>query len=576
MIDAVFYKTAAEFYSYSETIKINYMENNIKQMMLESISVIYDEAKSCRLQPAAFDKMEKELAIVSDYFGTNKIQSFFTSVIFAMNYGGSFVDMNDFVHYLDCNPMKMLEHKSELDELCNRGILEKAKIRHHRMQLEGSNEQYIVNKNITEAILQNKPFPTLSKVEIKDIIELLEEMSGFWARRNEDEIAAYEMFESIRILMKDYEHFQLISDINSLKLEDKEQCLLLNLIWKTVCGRESSELSPIVDILFESQSRKFSFLQEFINGENELIKMGLIELAESNFFNDTEIKLATKGADLLSSSGLKLFSNKKKRENIIFSDEIREKLLIFNEGEMKQLDLLRALLMEERMKDTVARLEAKGLPKGINVLLFGAPGTGKTETVLQLAKASGRDIMKVDISQSKSMWFGESEKIIKRIFTDYKTLLKESKRTPILFFNEADAIISKRRNIGNSSVSQTENAIQNIILEELENFEGIMIATTNLANNMDTAFERRFLFKVEFKKPELATKARIWMDKIPVLSDEDAKILAENYDFSGGQIENVVRKKEIHEILNGELVEFSLIREFCEEELLVKQPKIGF
>jgi SpoVK/Ycf46/Vps4 family AAA+-type ATPase len=304
--------------------------------------------------------------------------------------------------------------------------------------------------------------------------------------------------------------------------------------------------------------------------------MGLIEMAESNFFSDTEIKLAPKGSEMLNAAGLKLFNNKKRRDNFIVSDDIREKVLIFNEGEMKQLELLRGLLMEERMKDTVARLESKGLPKGINVLLFGAPGTGKTESVMQLAKASGRDIMKVDISQSKSMWFGESEKIIKRIFTDYKALLRDSKRTPILFFNEADAIISKRRNIGASSVSQTENAIQNIILEELENFEGIMIATTNLANNMDTAFERRFLFKVEFKKPETETKARIWMDKLPVLGSEDALVLAENFDFSGGQIENVVRKKEIHEILNGELVDFSLIREFCEEELLVKQSKIGF
>jgi hypothetical protein len=66
------------------------------------------------------------------------------------------------------------------------------------------------------------------------------------------------------------------------------------------------------------------------------------------------------------------------------------------------------------------------------------------------------------------------------------------------------------------------------------------------------------------------------MDKLPVLGSEDALVLAENFDFSGGQIENVVRKKEIHEILNGELVDFSLIREFCEEELLVKQSKIGF
>jgi hypothetical protein len=552
------------------------MENNIKQIMLESISVIYDEAKGCKLKPAAFDKMDKELNIVSDYFGTNKVQSFFTSVIFAMNYGGSFVDMNDFVHYLDCNPMKMLEHKSELDELCNRGILEKAKIRHHRMQLEGSNEQYILNKKISEAILQNKPFPAITKNEVKDIIELLEEMSAVWVRRNEDELSSYEMYEIMHSYFKEYAHFPLITSILALGLGNQENCLMLNLVWKTLCGRESSDLNAMVEILYDSQSKKFAFIQEFINGENELMKLGLVELAESNFFSDTEIKFSAKGAEFLSAAGLKLFKNKKKRDNIISASEIKEKVLIFNEGEMKQLDLLRGLLAEERLKETMSRLESKNLPKGINILLYGGPGTGKTETVFQLAKASGREILKVEISQSKSMWFGESEKIIKRIFTDYKALLKESSITPILFFNEADAIISKRRNIGNSSVSQTENAIQNIILEELENFEGIMIATTNLANNMDTAFERRFLFKVEFKKPEITTKALIWSEKINSLSDEEALILAGKYDFSGGQIENVVRKKEIHEILNGDDFNFSLLIEFCEEELLVKQNKIGF
>ena len=552
------------------------MENNIKQIMLESISTIYENAKSCRLSTNALDKMDKELAVVSDYFGTSRIQSFFTSVIFAMNYSGSFVDMNDFVHYMDCNPMKMLEHKFELDELCSRGILEKAKIRHHRMQLEGSNEQYIVNKKITEAILQNRPLPAISKEEINDVIELLEEMSNLWARRNEDEVSSYEMYELMQSYLKEHTHFPLITSILALGLGNQENCIMLNLVWKTLCGRESSDLNAMVEILYDSQSKKFAFIQEFINGENELLKLGLVEMAESNFFSDTEIRFSAKGADLLSAAGLKLFKNKKKRDNIISASEIKEKVLIFNEGEMKQLDLLRGLLAEERLKETMSRLESKNLPKGINVLLYGGPGTGKTETVFQLAKASGREILKVEISQSKSMWFGESEKIIKRIFTDYKALLKESSITPILFFNEADAIISKRRNIGHSSVSQTENAIQNIILEELENFEGILIATTNLANNMDTAFERRFLFKVEFKKPEIATKALIWSEKINSLSDEEALILAGKYDFSGGQIENVVRKKEIHEILNGDDFNFSLLIEFCEEELLVKQNKIGF
>jgi SpoVK/Ycf46/Vps4 family AAA+-type ATPase len=127
-----------------------------------------------------------------------------------------------------------------------------------------------------------------------------------------------------------------------------------------------------------------------------------------------------------------------------------------------------------------------------------------------LAIDTNREIMKVEISQSKSMWFGESEKIIKRIFTDYKAFAKESKQTPILLFNEADAILSKRNAAGSSNVAQTENAIQNILLEEFENFEGILIATTNLASNLDTAFERRFLYKVQFQKPSVNIRAKIW------------------------------------------------------------------
>ncbi|MFO8054206.1 MAG: AAA family ATPase [Bacteroidales bacterium] len=149
---------------------------------------------------------------------------------------------------------------------------------------------------------------------------------------------------------------------------------------------------------------------------------------------------------------------------------------------------------------------------------------------------------------------------------------------PILFFNEADAIISKRRSINNSPVSQTENAIQNIILEELENFQGIFIATTNLVKNMDKAFERRFLFKIEFQLPDLKAKAKIWKIKLPVLSESDCEVLAQRFDFSGGQIDNVVRKCEIHEVVHGKSVIFTDIIEFCNNELLAEKSNtaMGF
>jgi len=175
------------------------------------------------------------------------------------------------------------------------------------------------------------------------------------------------------------------------------------------------------------------------------------------------------------------------------------------------------------------------------------------------------------------MWFGESEKVVKKIFTDYKSFMESSEETPILFLNEADAIISKRGAIGKSNTRQTENAIQNIILEELENFEGILIATTNLADNLDSAFERRFLFKILFNLPSNSIRAEIWKTKLPSLSTEDCEFLAGKFNFSGGQIDNIIRKSEINEIVHGEVVSLENLLVFCSEETLVSQrASIGF
>jgi SpoVK/Ycf46/Vps4 family AAA+-type ATPase len=211
------------------------------------------------------------------------------------------------------------------------------------------------------------------------------------------------------------------------------------------------------------------------------------------------------------------------------------------------------------------------------VIFYGAPGTGKTETVYQIARQTRRDFFSVNISETKSMWFGESEKLIKSIFDRYNTLVKRSTIAPILLFNEADAVFGKRKEALTQSVDQTENAIQNIILQELETLEGIMIATTNLTQNLDPAFERRFLYKVEFKKPSIETKQAIWQTLIPSLHPETAAELAAGYDFSGGEIENIARKRTVEFILTGVEPTAEQLHEFCKAELLNKKHgKIGF
>jgi SpoVK/Ycf46/Vps4 family AAA+-type ATPase len=173
---------------------------------------------------------------------------------------------------------------------------------------------------------------------------------------------------------------------------------------------------------------------------------------------------------------------------------------------------------------------------------------------MQLARRTGRDIMQVNFSEIKSMWVGESEKNIKALFDEYRQKVKTYLITPILLFNEADAIIGKRQEGAERAVDKMENSIQNIILQEMETLDGILIATTNLAQNMDKAFERRFLYKIRFDEPTVEARTSIWREMLPTLDVEDAKKLAERYDFSGGQIENIARHYAIDAILHGNAV----------------------
>jgi SpoVK/Ycf46/Vps4 family AAA+-type ATPase len=124
-----------------------------------------------------------------------------------------------------------------------------------------------------------------------------------------------------------------------------------------------------------------------------------------------------------------------------------------------------------------------------------------------------------------------------------------------------------------------ENAMQNIILQEMENLEGIMIATTNLTGNLDTAFERRFLYKVEFPKPTPNESKHIWHAMLPEISEMEAFELAKQYAFSGGQIENIARKQLVNAVLTGEdKVSMEAIKEACKTELFKNSSmkRIGF
>ena len=254
------------------------------------------------------------------------------------------------------------------------------------------------------------------------------------------------------------------------------------------------------------------------------------------------------------------------------------KELFYNPKEREQIERLAALIDPEHLTAIYEKMTAKGLRTGFTCLFYGAPGTGKTETVYQLARKTGRKILEADVAQLRNCYIGETEKNVRKLFQDYRLANTEEELTPILLFNEADAILGKRMEGASRAVDRMENSVQNILLQELEDFSGIFIATTNFTTNLDPAFERRFLYKIRFDKPELEPRSRIWKAQFPSLTDEEALSLAGEFFLSGGQIENVVRKSTVDNILSGTECTLEQLRTYCKEEFIAnnKTNKIGF
>jgi SpoVK/Ycf46/Vps4 family AAA+-type ATPase len=315
------------------------------------------------------------------------------------------------------------------------------------------------------------------------------------------------------------------------------------------------------------------------DGSHNLIERNYVEFANNGGFKDLEHwKLTDKvKKDLLT----ELKGKKNFKENMILFNKIQCKKMFYNQREAIEVEKITSLLQEDNFSKIQNRLDDKGMRKGFACLLSGGPGTGKTETAYQIARLTKRNIMVVDISSTKSCWYGESEKKIKEIFDNYRHAVENSKTAPILLFNEADAVIGKRKMGGenNHSITQTENTVQNIILQEMENLNGILIATSNLVQNMDNAFERRFLYKIKFENPSLKNRAGIWQSLLSDLPENQAVELSTRFELSGGQIENIARKVEVDWITDGKKTDIAALTQYCKDEAqngFNASKKIGF
>ena len=511
------------------------------------------------------------LTVCSGILGITTLQALLFSNI--LNRSES-ISLEELARLLKVTRVQCLKYLDDLDALAKKRLIRKLNGR------SNADFCYLVPFEVIQALREGKTFtpPRFCDLSKDEFFYHLKRL--FSELMDNDKVYQFLSGKNNGIFLIDF--------INLL--DDNIQLEFVKNIYKLSLSKANLFfLSYLCTMFYINQEDVFSLHKldnfEYINENvkidiNKLFELKLIEYWGEDFKDKDHIVLTNKALTELLGITETLLKSKKDTE-LINNENILKRELFYNEDDRRQIEQLTGLLYEDNFIKVRERLKIKGMRTGFSCLFFGAPGTGKTETAYQIARISGRDIMPIDISMTKSCWFGESEKIIKDIFIQYHHMVKKASirnlPVPIILLNEADAIINKRKNTSISGVAQTENAIQNIILEELEKLDGILIATTNLTENIDTAFERRFIYKIEFQKPCIETRQSIWRNFIPELTAEDANKIATAFDFSGGQIENIARKRTIAGILNGNDPEFTDLIKMCGEETMLKNDiKIGF
>jgi len=528
--------------------------------IFDYMELIVESSKKSGLDKCLCDqKLKTGFDFITAKLGISPIQTVLFSH-FMERSARNQIPISEIAESIKCSTIRIIKYMNECEELEKKRLI--------RCSRDKDTIFYRVPSDVRESLRKNNEFRPES-IENLDINKFFAALDKLLNERQNNELTfetlAFELTALIGLNM----HLEFCKKLMSFNLSKNDLILLIYFCFLFGNNNDDNIGAHDFEFLFDDRSEFHHTSRLLSTGDHILIVNKIMEFNNDQGYYDSESwKLSDKAKNELMSE---LIINKKRnvKKGIIKFDTISRKKMFYNERETKEINKLSSFLQEENYQNILKRLDGKGMRKGFACLFSGGPGTGKTETVFQIAHETKRNIMKVDISQLKSCWYGESEKKVKAVFDDYRDAVDGSEITPILLFNEADAVIGKRNVFlnGRGAVDQTENTIQNIILEELEKLSGILIATTNLTQNMDSAFERRFLYKITFDKPSLESRKGIWNALLPDITENMAVELSSKYDLSGGQIENIARKTEVDSIINGDNLSLETLKQYCKEEI---------
>lgn len=548
---------------------INFNENPI----LKSISLIFEHRENLFQDTEKQKIIKKNLLLLEKFFELDRPQSILFSLAIADQLLGESNSIKRSMKTLGFESLMIMQASQFTLELRKKGWVEFSDRR------GGSRRDEIqVSKKVIDAVKtgdKSKLFQhanlTLSEVilELRNLISRMSDMPEI-----ED------LLENFSFELSRYEYHDFILEIKQQSgLKEFEVLLLIWVISEFIFGNEEVNLEKTLYNLTSDFPIIFWFQQWTSQGNSNLFNKNYLKYKDGHFNDMNTVELGSALEHVMEQLTV-LRPQKNKTSStckVIEPQNISEQTLFFNEDVKNSITKLNRLISEESYLPLMSQLKENGMQSALTILLYGPPGTGKTELVKQLCKEHGRLIYQVEISEIREMWVGQSEKNLKKVFLEYAQIAKVHSKVPVLLFNEADSLIGKRIHV-QSSLDQMSNALQNILLQELEDFSGIFVATTNLIDNIDPAFDRRFLFKQQLNNPDQHTRLQILQHQFPAFPNSDLDIIAQEYDLTGSQIQSIKKKVFVDQLLDLTETTSRNLEQYAKSEISFRNStsKIGF